>query len=315
MNWTGFKQVYHNSFREESKRRFNDSHFNHFTLHLNMNALWRNILLIVSWLSCFNLYGQGENTTIPYSNDSAYVTQRIAMLRNVDVTSFKPFTYKGADGIDIRYRLYAPLGPGAVSKRLPLVLVFHGSGQIGTDNNAQLGILPKLFALEETQGKYPAYILAPQFPTRSSDYSMDSTRNVLKSTPRVCLQTVLELVDSLMYVLPIDPERIYVVGYSMGASTTINALSARPELFAAGISISGIPQFDRGEQIRHIPLWLIHGTVDDVNSIESDAYFFQEFNRSNLRFWKLEEVNHDILTTPTILGSSLPDWLFSQKKF
>jgi predicted peptidase len=288
--------------------------FNTLTLHLNMdNVLLRNLFLLISWLCCFNLFGQ-EETTIPYSNDSAYVTQRIAMLRNVDATSFKPFTYKGADGIDIRYRLYAPQGPGAVSKRLPLVLVFHGSGQIGTDNNAQLGILPKLFAHEETQGKYPSYILAPQFPTRSSNYSLDSTRNVLKSTPRSCLQTVLELVDSLIHVLPIDSTRIYVAGYSMGASTTINALSARPDLFAAGISIAGIPQFNQGEQIRHIPLWLIHGTADDVNTIQSDEYFFREFNRSNLRFWKLKGINHDILTTSTLLDSSLSDWLFNQRK-
>ena len=277
-----------------------------------MRAIFRNILLSITSLCYAPLFSQAEIRTIAYSNDSAYVAQRITMLRSVDNTLFKAFLYKGGDGIDIPYRLFTPLPAGAGKKSLPLVLIFHGSGQIGTDNSAQLGLLPKLFAHEETQRNSPAYILAPQFHTRSSDYSIDSTRNVLKSTPRLCLHKVLHLVDSLVQVLNIDRQRIYVVGYSMGASTTINALSARPDLFAAGISIAGIPQFEKGDKIRHIPLWMIHGTSDDVNSIQSDEYFAQEFNRPNLKFWKLEGVNHDILTTPTILDSLLPDWLFKQ---
>jgi predicted peptidase len=58
--------------------------------------------------------------------------------------------------------------------KYPLVVVYHGSGAIGTDNNVQLGLLHKLFASPEIQSKYPAFVLAPQFPTRSSDYKTDT---------------------------------------------------------------------------------------------------------------------------------------------
>ena len=41
----------------------------------------------------------------------------------------------------------------------------------------------------------------------------------------------------------IDRDRIYVMGFSMGGATTSNAISKRPDLFAAAINISGISQF------------------------------------------------------------------------
>lgn len=259
------------------------------------------------------LIAQQKPVTIPVTTDSTLSAIQFSEIKALDANIFKAGMYTGTEGNEIKYRLFSPTTSGQ-QKKYPLVIIFHGSGQIGTDNISQVGFLSKLFAGPSTQQQYPAYVLAPQFPTRSSDYSMDSTRNVLKSVPRSCLQSLLELVDSLKQSLPIDQHRIYVVGYSMGGSTTINAMIARPDLFAAGISISGIPQFDGGQNITHLPLWLIHGLEDDVNTIESDAYFFREFNRRNLLFWQLEKTKHEILMAPSLTGNALPSWLFKQKR-
>lgn len=257
---------------------------------------------------------QSQAVLIGYKPDSIGTAQRISEIRSLSNDAFKPYSFTDSKGIEVHYRLFSPEKLAAGETTFPLVVVFHGSGQIGADNLAQLGLLPKLFANPEIQKSHPAYVLAPQFSTRSSDYSMDSSRHVLASTPRPCLRTALTLIDSLVRYLPIDRSRIYVVGYSMGASTTINALSARPNFFAAGISIAGIPQFDHGREIMPIPLWLIHGLKDDVNAIDSDIRFFNEFNRRNLLFWQLQNTNHDILMSPALLGTALPDWLFKQKR-
>ncbi len=272
-----------------------------------------NLLMLMMGMQCM-LSAQSQPVLIGYKPDSIGSAQRISEIRSLSNDLFKPYSFTDSKGIEVHYRLFRPDKLAAGSTTFPLVVVFHGSGQIGTDNAAQLGLLPKLFANAEIQRTYPAYVLAPQFSTRSSDYSMDSSRHVLASAPRSCLNTALTLIDSLIRYLPIDRNRIYVVGYSMGASTTINALSARPNFFAAGISIAGIPQFDRGREIMHVPLWLIHGLKDDVNTIDSDIRFFNEFNRRNLLFWQLQNTNHDILTSPALLGTALPDWLFKQKR-
>ena len=257
---------------------------------------------------------QSKPVLIGYSSDTAQVSSRVREILSLPSSSFRLGKFRDHKGIEIQYRLYIPPEAKNSINPLPLVVVFHGSGQIGTDNEAQLGVLPKLFASPEIQQKYPSYILAPQFPTRSSDYSMDTARQVLASSPRACVQTAIDLVDSLIHYLHADRSRIYAVGYSMGASTTINALSMRPGLFAAGISLAGIPQFNKGRARANIPLWLIHGLRDDVNSAASDLKFFNEFNRRNMIFWQLENTNHNIFTAPAILGTALPDWLFKQKR-
>jgi predicted peptidase len=267
-------------------------------------------LLAASCSTAKNQFGQ---TIIENTADSTVSKQAVLQIRSLDNSIFDTGTFAGTEQIAIKYRLFTPTHEPVKSKqKYPLVIVYHGSGRpVGTDNVSQLGILQKLFASPGIQTQYPAYVLAPQFSTRSSDYVMDTVRNVLYSTPRPCLNTALQLIDSLKLALDIDTARIYVIGFSMGASTVINSLSARPHLFAAGISISGIPQFDKIPALTTTPIWLIHGMDDTENTIDSDEQFYKEAG-SHVRFWKLKGITHDNIFTTQLLGETLPKWLFKQ---
>jgi predicted peptidase len=201
------------------------------------------------------------------------------------------------------------------SGKHPLVVVLQGSGAIGSDNESQLGLLPKLWALPNIQKKFPAYVLVPQFASRSSNYVLDSNRDLLVSQPQLVLEFVLDLIDSLKNTLNIDRQRTYAVGYSMRVSTVINALSLRPDLFASGVSISGIPQFDQTEVLSNIPIWLIHGNKDAENPFKSDEQFFKEISfYKNIRFWEMDGSEHNDIFSTIILGENIPKWLFSKKK-
>lgn len=263
--------------------------------------------------SCSTTKKQFGQTIIENTADTTLSKQEVFKMKSLNNDIFDTASFVGKEQIEIKYRLSKPKQQKA-NEKYPLVIVYHGSGRpIGTDNKSQLGILQKLFASPDIQNKYPAYVLAPQFPTRSSDYVMDTTRNLLASTSRSCLNSVLQLIDSLKSNLNIDNKRIYVIGFSMGGSTVINSLSARPELFAAGISISGIPQFDKIHEMAAIPIWLIHGIDDTENPINSDEQFYKETS-SNVRFWKLKATTHDNVFTTQLLGETLPKWLFKQRK-
>lgn len=63
----------------------------------------------------------------------------------------------------------------------------------------------------------------------------------------------------------------------MGGSTVINSLSSRPDMFAAGVSIGGIPQFENIESLVNIPIWLIHGNLDIENHLIAINYFFLKY--------------------------------------
>lgn len=265
----------------------------------------------ILFICCSTSKKQFGQTIIENTADTTLSKQAVLKIRSLDNDIFDSATFAGNEQIVIHYRLFTPTQKNI--EKYPLVIIYHGSGAIGTDNKSQLGILPKLFSSQEIQIKYPAYILAPQFPTRSSDYVMDTVRNVLQSTPRPCLNSLLHLIDSLKSSWNVDSNRIYVVGFSMGGSTVINSLSARPDLFAAGISISGIPQFDKIQELTTIPIWLIHGIDDTENPINSDEQFYKE-KEAKIRFWKLKATTHDNVFTTQILGETLPKWLFKQHK-
>lgn len=268
------------------------------------------LLAIISFTTAKAQFGE---KIVDNSADTAIANQRIKQIRSLDNNIFESAVFADSDGVnEIKYRLYKPVEND--SRKYPLVVVFHGSGAIGTDNISQLGLLPKLFASSEIQKKYPAYVLAPQFSARSSDYTLDKNRNLLFSTPRTSLQTILKLIDSLKQTLNVDETRIYAIGFSMGGSTVINSLSARPDLFAAGISISGIPEFGNLEKLSNIPIWLIHGTDDTENTINSDEQFYKEIRKKKIRFWKLKATTHDNVFTPKLLDETLPKWLFKQRK-
>lgn len=263
--------------------------------------------------SCSTTKKQFGQYVIDNTADTTLSKQAVLKIRSLDNDIFDSATFLGKEQIEIKYRLFKPKQQ-KTNEKYPLVVVYHSSGRpAGTDNKSQLGILQKLFASPEIQNQYPAYVLAPQFKSRSSDYVLDKNRNVQTSIPRVDLNSVLELVDSLRKNINIDANRIYAIGFSMGGSTVINSLSARPDLFAAGISISGIPQFDKIQELTTIPIWLIHGIDDTENPINSDEQFYKE-KSNNIRFWKLKETTHDNVFTTQLLGKTLPSWLFKQHK-
>ncbi len=247
------------------------------------------LLTVISFTSAKAQFGL---KTIDNIADAETTKQRISQIKSLDNNIFEAGSFTDTEEkTEIKYRLFKPSKND--KRKYPLVVFFHGSGAIGTDNISQLGILPKLFASREIQKKYPAYVLAPQFPDRSSDYVTDKDRNILVSDPRSSLEAVLKLIDSLRKDLNIDEERIYAVGFSMGGSTVINSLSARPDMFAAGISVSGIPQFSSIEELSTIPIWLIHGIDDTENPIISDEQFYKETDKKKIRFWKLKDTTHD----------------------
>ncbi|QNR83296.1 acetylxylan esterase [Pedobacter riviphilus] len=270
------------------------------------------VFFLCGILSCNKSIHTFGKTKIEKSIDSIYLKQRIAEIKSLNTDVFAKGSFKGTTDTPIVYRL---LKPKSTNRKLPLVIVFHGSNAVGNDNTSQLGILAKLFATDEIQAKYPAFVLAHQFPSRSSNYILDQKRNVLTSVPQPCLTTALQLIDSLKNTLNIDEDRIYLIGFSMGASSVINALSLKPDLFAAGISISGIPQFDKVKTLTNIPIWLIHGNMDTENPFNSDEKFFEEVRYNNrTRFWEFDNLAHNDIFAPAILTDELPKWLFKNKR-
>ena len=142
-----------------------------------------------------------------------------------DSLGYQAEVYVSATGDSLPYRLLVPdsVVPG---QRYPLVLFLHGAGERGHDNCEQLRHGAALFTDSEARQQHPAFVLFPQCPagefwpaiTRQDHFGRVPNpfpgAGAAMSRP---LRLASELLDKALVRLPIDSERVYSVGLSMGA--------------------------------------------------------------------------------------------------
>ena len=84
---------------------------------------------------------------IPPPSEQDAAAMRNAIHRTIGIVpidAFESRTFRSQAGVVLPYRLLRPAA-GAGSS-LPLVVLFHGSGAIGSDNRAQIDLIAKSFA-------------------------------------------------------------------------------------------------------------------------------------------------------------------------
>jgi len=176
------------------------------------------------------------------------------------------FSYeKFVSGKDtLKYRQLFP--DASPLRKYPLVVFLHGSGERGTDNDAQLKWGVMNFAVDQTMMKYPAVVIAPQCPPQQnwSNNLMNKmgTEVRLEKDSSKPMTLLIALINKMIKELPIDKNRIYITGLSMGGFGTFDAIQRYPDLFAAAVPVCGGGDISKVESIKHIPIWIFHGAED-----------------------------------------------------
>lgn len=222
-------------------------------------------------------------------------------------------TYTDSRGYTIPYCLYLPstladnqgsdvsgIARTADTESYPLVLFLHGAGERGDDNLAQTndtGIVPHL--IDETfYSRHPSIILAPQCPEdaqwvdtpwEEGSYSIDE---ISLSSP---LSAVTELLHTVRQDYPVDQNRIYGTGVSMGGYGTWDMLLRNPDLFAGAIILCGAGDPNHAADIKDIPLWVFHGAKDEevpVSGSREMVQALEEASSLNLHYTEYSDIGH-----------------------
>ena len=153
----------------------------------------------------------------------------------------------------------------------PLVVYLHGSGGLGTDNVKQMGLGnifgTRVWALPENQKAFPCYVVAPQTDRGWVRYGASSPGDsVARVIPGLGdgARVAFELIDALVKELPIDRQRIYLTGQSMGGAGAWHMIAQRPKFFAAAVICCGSASLDNAAAAASTPLWNFHGDADDT---------------------------------------------------
>jgi pimeloyl-ACP methyl ester carboxylesterase len=81
-------------------------------------------------------------------------------------------------------------------------------------------------------------------------------------------QAVFELIDGLLQEFPIDQQRIYLMGFSLGGAGTWNYLQQRPGFFAAANPEALAGRDLDPEVLKNTPIWATIGINDEANRLE-----------------------------------------------
>lgn len=242
----------------------------------------------------------------------------IGLLSIVSAHSAEPEAREWAakNGTVVKYRWSQPekIEPGKV---YPLVLFLHGAGERGTDNTAHLkhGIRPILAGAEKLD--QPIFLIAPQCPQGRwwAPANMEKMELSEAKKSNDLLDAVMELAGETMKKQPVDKDRFYVTGISMGGFATWYLLGRTPEKIAAAVPICGGGDPSLAKRFKDVPIWTFHGEKDPAVPVRTtrDMVAALEKAGGKPKVTYYPEVEHDSWTQ-TYEDPEVFRWLFEQKK-
>ncbi|MEN9573236.1 MAG: hypothetical protein RL514_1091 [Verrucomicrobiota bacterium] len=187
------------------------------------------------------------------------------VVREAAGQDYEPRVFTNAVGATLPYRWLSPASAEA-GRKYPLVLFLHGAGERGNNNSAQLIHGTKLYLEPANRAKFPCFVVAPQCPANQQwvDMPWGGDKGTQPAKPSAPMQLVLELLDTLPKGLPVDTDRIYVTGLSMGGYGTWDLVTRFPDRFAAGAPVCGGGDETVAARAAKVPLWAFHSDDDGV---------------------------------------------------
>ena len=234
------------------------------------------------------------------------------------VDSFEAKTYESPTGGKLLYRQLAPVELES-GRTYPLVLFLHGAGGRGSDNVRQItdaGVCPGLLNKVGFAGRYECYMIAPQVPSgkRWVEVNWSAKAHDMPDKAGNQMRMTLELVDEAMNKYPIDPNRVYVTGLSMGGYGTWDAIQRRPKFFAAAVPVCGGGDTAQAAKLTKIPLWVWHGDSDRTVPTQRSRDMVAAIRKAGGKpiYTEQPKCGHNVWV-PAYGNVKTWDWMFAQQ--
>lgn len=219
------------------------------------------------------------------------------------------FAYRWSDN-DMPYRYYAPENYSD-EYAYPVVLFLHGAGERGTNNEAPLIHVLQDWFNDTESPIYQSIIIVPQCPEEeqwvntpweNGSYDSDAVGE------SDAIKEALAILDDVCKRASVNPDRIYVVGLSMGGYGTWNLLMNHSDIFAAGMPMCGAADPSKANILKDIPIYAFHGdkdgvvppagtreAVEAIQAVGGDKIFYEEVPNVAHDVWKYAASRGDVL--------------------
>lgn len=220
-------------------------------------------------------------------------------------------------GVTYRFQVYLPEDWRRDDHRLwPIILALHGRGERGSEGmwQTQIGLAQEL---RDHPERWPFVVVFPQCP--QPGYWTDTDMMTM----------AMATLDQESQEFHGDPERTYLTGLSLGGYGAWELARNHPQRWAAiAIAASGVfwsyePErwqesdtlpAEYARVLVHTPIWLFHGTEDNVVVPKQSELMFDAFKAANghVRLWLYQGLHHDSWTR-AYNEPELPHWLLAHK--
>ncbi len=241
----------------------------------------------------------------------------IPSLASTPADLLEKHVFTEATGASLPYRLARPTDPKP-GTRFPLVIVLHGAGERGTDNEKHIRSIVPTYLSAENRTRFPCFLLAPQCPLDAKWTGVvwqEDPHAPQTLAPTYPTRLLIALIEKLAGELPVDRDRIYVTGISMGGSGAWDLVTRRPELFGGAVILCGGADEAVGHRAAAVPVWCFQGAKDDVvrPSLSRNMIAAIERAGGRPRYTELPEAGHtiadEVYRDPAVVA-----WMFAQRR-
>ncbi|MDA7863494.1 hypothetical protein N9A74_02705 [Akkermansiaceae bacterium] len=180
---------------------------------------------------------------------------------------------------------------------VPLFIHLHGAGARADDVQAgKVEIAPQEVAKEGLYKKNPCLIIVPLCPP---DTGWGDQVSKLEA-----------IIDEAIKTAPIDPKRIYISGYSMGARGCDSLIKSRPKFYAAALFADGDAN-RKWPEMTDTALWMIYSGERDMKKAEEVAKAYQEAGKV-VHYEAFPKATHNQIHWKLAKDDKVFPWMFEQ---
>lgn len=220
-------------------------------------------------------------------------------------------------GLTLPYRLFVP---AACTKEKPcgLLMILHGAGERGSDNQAQLKNDALAFVESGPQAENPTIVVYPQCPLDmqwvNNDWK-DGSYRVSQTPVSKPMAAALELLTWVRTSFPVDPSRLLITGLSMGGYGTWDMVVRQPGLFAGALALCGGGDPSQAAVIRDLPVWAFHGDQDQAVPVRGSRQMIAALREAggHPQYTEVAGHGHDVWTV-AYRDPAVVRWLLSQRR-
>jgi len=239
--------------------------------------------------------------------DQAFIKQMIADESRKKGFEDGPYadSFKGEwvkfpkEKLGLLFQLYGTKDLRRSKTPVPLFVHLHGASARGSDvETGKVEIAAQRLAKSEQYSKTPCVIMVPTCPEGVGWGEQVSN-----------LETVI---DDLISQLPIDRDRIYLSGYSMGARGIGSMMESRPDFYAAGMFADGDTKPEWAKTI-NAALWLWFSGERDLAKAKKTAEAFTAAGKL-AHFEGFPEFTHNQIHWKLAHDEEVFDWMFARRR-